>query len=68
VTPRERLWEEEFAIVLGSEGAYRAADVREMTPEKRAWVLTRIKRAREKRARLPGGAAPEAGPRVPRRR
>lgn len=67
MTPRERLWEEEFAIVLGSEGAYRAADVREMTPEKRAWVLARIDRARKKRPKLPG-TAPEAGPKIPRRR
>jgi len=68
VTPRERLWEEEFAIVLGSEGAYRAADVREMTPEKRSWVLSRIGRARSKQPKLPGAAAPEAGPKIPRRR
>lgn len=68
MTPRERLWEEEFAIVLGSEGAYRAADVREMTPEKRSWVLARIKRAREKRPRLPGTGAPAEGPKIPHRR
>lgn len=41
------MWEEEFAIIVGSEGAYRAGDVREMTPEKRTWTLRRIHRMRE---------------------
>lgn len=32
---------------MGSDGAYRAGDVREMTPEKRVWTLRRIRRMRE---------------------
>lgn len=53
MTPREQLWEEEFAILVGSAGSYRGADVRGMSPEKRRWVLTRIQRmqARAKDAR-----------------
>ena len=68
MTPRERLWEEEFAIVLGSEGAYRAADVREMTPEKRAWTLERLRKARSRRPKLPGDNQASEGPKIPRRR
>lgn len=33
--------------MVGSTGAYKPADVREMTPEKRAWVLRRLKRMNE---------------------
>ena len=46
MTPRSRLWAEEFAILLGSEGAYRGEDVRRMTPEKRAWTLAELKKMR----------------------
>lgn len=53
MTPREVLWEEEFAILVGSDGAYRAGDVREMTPEKRGWVLRRIQRMQAQMRRKP---------------
>lgn len=45
------MWEEEFAIVIGSEGAYGVRDVKAMTPEKRAWVLRRIRRRLEQFSR-----------------
>jgi hypothetical protein len=37
------LWEEELAILLGSNGAYRGEDVRRMTPEKRAWTMRKLR-------------------------
>jgi hypothetical protein len=42
ITPRDQLWEEELAILVGSLGSYRATDVRAMSPEKRHWTLKRL--------------------------
>lgn len=67
MTPRDVLWEEEFAILVGSEGAYRAADVWRMTPEKRVWVLRRIRRMQERMRRTSSGVA-GGEPKIPRRR
>lgn len=52
MTAAAQLWEEEFAILVGSEGAYRGADVRMMTPLKREWTLQRLVKMAKDRARV----------------
>lgn len=51
MTSTAQLWEEEFAILIGSDGAYRGEDVRQMTPIKRTWVLQRLVKLGKDRAK-----------------